>query len=327
MERKVHIGVLGAANIAIRSVIPAIQQLNDCFELVGVASREVAGSQSKLSHLNTKVVDGYSNILNRKYIDAVYIPLPNSLHYEWVKTALERGIHVLVEKSLACTYDEVVELNKIAEANNLVLIENFQFRFHSQLAYIRNLLLQGTLGDLRIVRSTFCFPPFPDPDNIRYQRALGGGALLDAGAYPIKLSQLILGNDLTVTSATLNSGEDKGVDIWGGAYLKQRNGTLFSQVAFGFDNYYQCNLEIIGTKGKLFTNRIFTAGEKVKPLLLIETQENGRQEITLEPDNHFKNMLYYFYEVTTNVKEREQEYAANINQARLLKKLREKSYE
>lgn len=327
MEKIIRIGVLGAANIAVRSVIPVIQQLDSEYSLVGVARRNLDNSNAVLNSLGVSVFDGYDMLLDSNRIDAVYIPLPNSLHYKWVKEALGRGIHVLVEKSLACTYDEVVELNQLAEANNLALVENFQFRFHSQLAYLQQLLQQGTLGELRVVRSTFCFPPFPDRNNIRYQQALGGGALLDAGTYPTKISQLILGNDLVVTSATLNSDNDLGVDIWGGAYLKQKEGKLFSQIAFGFDNYYQCNVEIIGTKGKFYTNRIFTAGENVIPLVVLETQESGRQEVVLEQDNHFRNMLLHFHRVVSGGSDKKQEYAANVNQARLLQEIKDKSHE
>lgn len=322
---KVRIGILGTANIAVRSVIPAIQQLSDYYEIAGVASRNANHTNPALPSL--KVIEGYDNLLDKEIIDAVYIPLPNSLHYEWVKKSLERGIHVLVEKSLACSYDEVVELNKIAEEKDLVLVENFQFRFHSQLEYIKSALTNKLLGELRIVRSTFCFPPFPDKKNIRYKKELGGGSLLDAGAYPTKISQIILGNDLAVTSATLNYDNDLDVDIWGGAYLKQKSGNLFSQIAFGFDNYYQCNIEIIGSKGRLYTNRIFTANETVSPKIILETQEKGIEEIELNSDNHFEKMLIYFYDLITGNKDKAQEYADNINQARLLKELKEKSYE
>lgn len=325
MTDRIRIGILGVANIATRSVIPSLQQLTVNYELVGVASRNRDTAASVAERLKLPVFEGYDTLLNRELIDAIYIPLPNSLHYEWVKKSLEKGIHVLVEKSLACSYEEVTELNKIARNMSLALVENFQFRFHSQLAYIQSLLKQRKLGELRIIRSTFCFPPFPDKGNIRYQRELGGGALLDAGAYPIKISQLILGNDLEVTSATINTNDELGVDIWGGAYLKQRNGNLFSQIAFGFDNYYQCNLEIIGSKGRLYTNRIFTANETVKPKIRLETQGNGLQEIELDTDNHFKNMLLYFHELITGNKDKSSEYTANINQSRLLQQLKEKS--
>ena len=315
---KIRIGVLGAANIAVRSVIPAIESLQERFELVGIGSRNASKKQDVDQQ---KLIDGYDNLLDNFSLDAVYIPLPNSLHFEWVRKALEKSIHVLVEKSLGCSYEEVVELNKLAAEKNLVLVENFQFRFHSQLKYVLDVVKEGKLGELRIVRSTFCFPPFPDKSNIRYKEELGGGALLDAGAYPVKISQLLLGEDLQVTSAVLNN-EDQEVDIWGGAFLQQKNGKLFSEIAFGFDNYYQCSLEVVGSKGRLYTNRIFTAGEAVTPSILLETNSEGPKEIKLNPDNHFRNMLVHFSELIKGNQDAGAEYNANINQARLLQEIK-----
>lgn len=326
ITQKFKIGVLGTANIAVRSIVPALKDLNNYFECVGVATRKISQySGQNLSGLN--LVEGYENLLEIENLDAVYIPLPNSLHYEWVKKSLNKGLHVLVEKSLACNYDQVLELNRIANEKNLALVENFQFRFHSQLQYIQDVILSGILGDLRIFRSSFCFPPFTNEDNIRYNKELGGGALLDAGAYPIKLSQIILGNDLTVSSAVLNTDEKLNVDIWGGACLEQKNDNLFSQIAFGFDNYYQCNVEIVGSKGRLYTNRIFTAGENVLPKIVLETNSEGVKEIELNKDNHFKNMLLYFYDLLSGVKDKEREYSDNINQSRLIEEIKLKANE
>lgn len=316
---KIKIGVLGTANIAVRSIIPAIFSLPEHFELVGVASRNI---NDKNLSASIQLIEGYENLIENCELDAVYIPLPNSMHYEWVKKSLQKNIHVLVEKSLACNLEQVKELNNLAKQKNLVLMENFQFRFHSQLQYIRDILNKNTIGEIRSFRSTFCFPPFPSANNIRYNKDLGGGALLDAGAYPIKLSQLILGNDLEVTSAVLNYDEDKKVDIWGGAFLKQKKGNLFSQIAFGFDNYYQCNVEIIGSKGKIYTNRLFTAKEDFIPKLQLETNEQGIEHLELEPDNQYQNMLKYFQAIINGNHNKLQEYEDNINQARLLEDVR-----
>ena len=323
-QRIIRIGVLGAANIAMRSVIPAIRNLSENFELVAVASRDIQRHQSLE---NIPLIDGYEALLQMENLDAVYIPLPNSLHYEWVKKALERGLHVLVEKSMACTLEEVTELNAIAKQRELALVENFQFRFHHQMEYLNSVLQSGILGDLRIVRSTFCFPPFPDASNIRYQPLLGGGALLDAGAYPIKMAQLILGYDIQVDAASLNGTKEYEVDIWGGAQLKQKNGNCFAQIAFGFDHFYQCNVELTGTKGKLSTNRIFTANEKVEPVFRFETAHEGVREITLPIDNHFQKMLLHFYTQCVGSSERNDEYTANVHQARLIHELKEKANE
>ena len=100
-----------------------------------------------------------------------------------------------------------------------MLLENFQFRFHSQLAYIMGLVEDGTIGELRNIRSSFGFPPFPDKNNIRYSKDLCGGALLDAGAYPIKISQIFLGNSINVKTADLSIDKELEVDIWGSATL------------------------------------------------------------------------------------------------------------
>lgn len=321
IHTKIRLGVLGRANIAVRSIIPAVRELKAYFDLVGVATRNIDSD----SAADFKIIDGYETMIDNRLIDAIYIPLPNSLHYKWVKKSLEKGIHVLVEKSLSCSYDEVIELNSIAKEKNLALLENFQFRFHSQLQYILNLLKEGALGDLRIIRSSFCFPPFEDIKNIRYNKELGGGALLDAGAYPVKLSQILLGNDVHVTSAKLNRNKEFDVDIWGGASLEQSNGEHFSQIAFGFDNYYQCNLEIVGSKGRMYTNRIYTAGNTVKPLISTEINGQGLKEVELDADNHFKNMLLHFYELVTGLKDKNQEYCDNINQSRLLQEINKKS--
>jgi predicted dehydrogenase len=317
IKTKFNIAVLGCAAIAERSLIPAIVDLTELFQLSGISSRTEDKANKFAKLFNTKAYVGYQQALDDKTINAVYIPLPNSLHNEWVEKALKAGKHVLVEKSLACTYDQAVELNELAREYNLALVENFQFRFHSQLAYIQEVLKKGTIGEIRCIRSSFGFPGLSSENDIRYQTDLGGGALLDAGAYPVKIVQIFMGNDIEVKAANLNNISDKEVDIWGGAYLKQRNGDLFAEIAFGFQHFYQCNIEIWGSKGKLISNRIFTAGNNVKPQIEIETQD-GKQNITLPEDKHFYNMLVYFSNVINNNNLKEKEYIENINQARLI---------
>ena len=326
MNKKVRIGVLGCANIAIRSILPSICALNDKFVLTSIASRYKEKADKYAAEFNTEPFYSYLELIKSGKIDAVYIPLPNSMHKEWVEKALYNGIHVLVEKSLACTYDNVVTLNSLAFNNSLALVENFQFRFHSKLSEIINIINNGKIGELRCVRSSFGFPPFKDKENIRYKKELGGGALLDAGTYPLKISQIILGDNIEVSSANLCYNKKSNVDIWGGAYLKQKKTNLFSEIAFGFDNYYQCNIEIWGSKGKLSTNRIFTAPPGYEPIIEIETP-NGKEIIKLQSDNHFINMLSHFYTVIFSDIEKEKEYKLNNNQARLISELKTKADE
>lgn len=323
MIKKINIGVLGCANIAQRFVIPSIKELEE-YNIVGISSRSEVKANQFSQEFNIQPFYSYESLLDQENLDAVYIPLPNSMHYEWIKKALDKDLHVLVEKSMACELKEVELLNKIAKDKGLVLIENFQFRFHSQLQYIRDLVDNGKIGELRNLRASFGFPPFSDNHNIRYKKDLGGGALLDAGAYPLKITQIFLGSEIYIDGANLETPKDQEVDIWGSAYIKQKNGKLVSQIAFGFDHFYQNSIEIWGSKGKIFTNRIFTAAPGFEPIIEIETSE-GKEIVKLPSDNHFKNMLKYFYTQILIKEKIENEYYQNINQARLINELKEKA--
>ncbi|MGC6424323.1 MAG: Gfo/Idh/MocA family protein [Lentimonas sp.] len=317
MNPTLNIGILGCAQIAGRMVIPALIELQDLFSVVGVASRNAEKVEAFADQHELKAYTGYESLLDQPGLDAVYIPLPNALHSAWIDKALDRGLHVIVEKSLECTAEEVERLCQLAEKKGLVLLENFQFRCHPQLQTIKEIIDTGRIGDLRCMRSSFGFPPFPDESNIRYNKSLGGGALLDAGAYTLKVSQIILGADLEVASANLWYDPEREVDIWGGAYLQQKDGPLFSEVAFGFDQQYQCSLELWGSKGRLTTNRLFTAPAGYSPELLIESGMD-KEVVKVNPENHFKAMLRHFHALVNGQANREDEYAQNINQARLI---------
>lgn len=318
MSNMIKIGVLGCANIAKKFLIPAINK-NSNFELMGIASRSKDKSILFASSSNTTPFYSYDKLINSD-LDAIYIPLPNGLHYEWIKKSLNNKLHVLVEKSLACTLEQVKELNTLAKKNNLALMENFQFQFHEQLEFIRNQINEGTLGEIMLLRSCFGFPPFDDSKNIRYQKNLGGGALLDAGAYTIKISQIFLGRNIFVDSAFLDTPKSYSVDISGSATLKQNDGKLVSQIAFGFDHFYQNNLEVWGSQGKLSASRIFTAGPGIKAEVKIE-KKAGIDSVNYFEDDHFDNMLNKFHKLIISRKQDDNEYLNNVNQARLISEI------
>jgi dTDP-3,4-didehydro-2,6-dideoxy-alpha-D-glucose 3-reductase len=285
-------GVLGCAAIAKRSIIPAILSIEQN-KLIAVASRFKNTAGEFARQFNCLPVEGYDELLLRDDIDAVYIPLPTGMHYEWVIKALGQNKHVLVEKSASTTLAEAEEMVALAKSKNLALVENFQFQHHSQHQYVFNLLRNSEIGEIRGFRSSFGFPPFDVANNIRYDKALGGGALLDAGAYVLKATTFLFGDGFKVEAAQLSMHDAFKVDWFGGAFLADRENGLFSEVAFGFDNYYQCNYEIWGSKGKITSNRAFTANVGFTPTVTLE--KNGiQEEVTLEADDHFANILSYF---------------------------------
>lgn len=316
---KLKIGVLSCANIAKRSVIPAILAIPE-LELVAIASRTEQKAKEFALAFNCEAVVGYQQLLDRKDIDAIYMPLPTGLHEEWVLKALEAGKHILIEKSLAMSFASAQVMVKKAKEKGLLIMENFMFLYHGQHTFVKDLMAQNKIGELRCFRSSFGFPPLAN-DNFRYNKALGGGALLDAAAYTVRASQLFLGNDLTVAASNLNY-ENTEVDIYGGAYLKSKTGA-FSEVAFGFDNFYQCNYELWGSKGKITAQRAFTPSADFKPTITLEVQgEVFNYEVDAE--NHFVNILNEFKRCIFE-RDMENKYVEILNQSRLLQELKDKS--
>ena len=227
---KMRLGLLGCASIARRHMIPAAIELG-LFDLVAVASRDKNKGEKFGAQFRCENVTGYETLVKRADLDAIYIPLPVGLHHRWTRRCLEEHKHVLVEKSFVPDLASAQDLTSLASANNLVIMENFAFLFHSQLKYVQQLIRCNEIGDVRSFRSAFGFPPRPFND-IRYDKNLGGGALLDAGTYTIRSTQTFLGSDLCVKSASLNIAKSSGVDIFGSAHIVSSKG-LSSTVSFG----------------------------------------------------------------------------------------------
>jgi len=287
--KKLRIGVMGCANIAIRSVIPAICS-GDEFELVAVASRDKTKAESVAKTFACQPLDGYEALLDAD-VDAIYMPLPTGMHEEWVLKSLEVGKHLLVEKSFGLTLAATRAMCDAAEKHKLVVMENFMYRQHRQQKIVADLLSSEAIGAVRLFKASFGFPPL-DPANFRYDAALGGGALLDAGAYTINAASHFLGSSLEVLSATLRIDEERGVDVGGTAALVA-DGRIPVQLAWGFDNFYQCGVDVWGQKGRLTTNRTFTAGPGFRPTVRVETLEQTTETL-LPADQHFANRLSLF---------------------------------
>lgn len=315
--KKIRFGVIGCGRIAERIVIPSMINLNG-LELVAVSSRDKKKAESFGGNFSCKAVVGYDKLLERKDIDAVYIALPPALHKEWAIKALKARKHVLVEKPSSTNYKDSLEMVKVANQNNLLLMENYMFEYHSQQTFIKDILAGEEIGEMRLFKSSFGFP-LMNKDNFRYKKSLGGGVLLDAAGYPIKATQLFLGNKLEVKYAQLNNHAGYEVDMYGSATLVNEKG-LVSQISFGFDNYYQCNYEIWGSKGKVIVDRAFTAGPDIKPKVIIERQDY-KQEFLLPSDNQCANLLSEFMEcmMTNDFKIHMRDFE---NQAKLLDAIR-----
>jgi len=224
LQRKIRWGVLSTANIGRVAVIPAIQHSANG-ELVAVASRDRQKAQEFAKKLGIPASYGsYEALLSAEDVDAVYIPLPNSMHREWTIKASEKKKHVLCEKPLAMNSAECVEMERSAQINGVKLMEAFMYRFHPQTQKVLDLVRSGAIGELRLIHSAFTFR-VSNPANIRLQPQLGGGSLMDVGCYCVNISRTIAGQEPVEVQAYANWGST-GVDDQMLAYLRFRNGLL-----------------------------------------------------------------------------------------------------
>lgn len=319
MSEIIRIGVLGCANIAHRSVIPAIKNLSTRFKLVAVASRYIDKAEFFAKEFNCDSIVGYDNMINSNQIDALYIPLPTGLHKEWINKALLADKHVYAEKSIASNLTDAMEMVGNARRKTLALMEGFAFQYHSQHRVVFNLIKNWEIGGLRYFTSSFGFPPLTK-DNFRYDEVLGGGALMDAAGYPVRATHFILGSDFEVKGSTMYIDPNLKTNIYGSAFLSNSKG-LGASISFGFDNYYQCRYELWGEKGKIIVDRAFTPGNDYSPKIIIEKPEETKV-IQAEPDNQFIKAFEEFYNVIKHPLKREKHFWNIILQSKTLEKIK-----
>ncbi len=313
------IGIIGTSEIALRRFLPALQKCPD-LTYVGVATRDINNAKAKAfqDQFGGKIYDGYEALLNDEEIDAVYVPLPPALHYEWGQKVLARGKHLFLEKPFTTNYTDAQKLIELAQEKSLAVHENYMFAFHNQLTTIKKIIDRGDLGNIRLYRIAFGFPRRAEGD-FRYDKQLGGGSLLDCGGYTVKLASMLLGPGAQITTAKLNYSADYDVDLFGSATMVNETG-LTAQLSFGMDNSYKCELEIWGSKGCFKTNRILTAPVDYEPPAEI-ILGNEKKEITLPSDDTFQKSIMKFYECIKDEKIRKQNYTEILQQAELVAKI------
>ena len=313
------LGILGCSEIAYRRFMPAVKEVEG-IEVTAVAEEyDVRKLEPFCREYQLEGGDSFEELIQREDINLLYIPQPPALHYKWAKMALLNGKHVLIEKPSSICYEDSRELVDIAKKNGLALHENYMFQYHSQIYRIKKMVSEGMVGEIRNIRCSFGFP-LREQNDFRYSRQLGGGALLDAGGYTAKLATLFLSGTIRVDGAVLNMLSGFEVDMYGSAQFSNDDG-MVCQSSFGMDNSYQCSLEIWGNRGRIYTDRIFTAPENYRPTVYVETTE-GKREIELDADMHFKKSIEEFILQTKSEQKREKMYEEILLQARLVDDIR-----
>ena len=216
-------GILGAARIALERVIPAMHPSDLC-DVRAIASRDAGRGAEAARAARVPVSHGsYEDLLADPAIEAVYIPLPNHLHVEWSIRALEAGKHVLCEKPLACSADELPPLIETRDRTGLIIEEAVMVRDHPQWSRVRDLIDSGRIGTVRNVQLSYSHFS-DDPGDIRNQEAAGGGGLLDVGSYCSMIARLIFDDEPVRAVALLDRDPRFGTDRFVTAVLEFRGG-------------------------------------------------------------------------------------------------------
>ena len=341
----IRIGVICPSEIAFRRFMPALKKVEKKIQFAGIGyaspeewfgelsnipseaikeqqERERTKSQSFVDCYGGKIFDGYQKLIESNIIDAIYLPLPPALHFKWAKIALENGKHVFLEKPSTTCLADTDKLVRIAKEKNLALHENYMFVFHDQLKALDDVVKSGEIGDVRLYRIGFGFP-LRQKNDFRYNKVLGGGALLDAGGYTMKYANYLLGDTAKVVTAQVNNINGFEVEMYGSCTMMNDDG-LTAQLAFGMDNDYKCEVEIWGSKGTITSNRILTAPEGFMPTYTIKKN----QEIitrNLPADDAFLKSIQKFISCIDNDKIKEENYTVIRRQSSLVDEFMKKS--
>lgn len=290
---ELRIGVLSAANIARKVVVPSILRA-DGVQLVALASKS-SRARDFLAETDLVTRDGrplrdevrlcsYQELVEDPSVDAVYIPLPNNLHADWSMRAADAGKHVLCEKPAARTAAETERMIDHCVARGVVWMEAFMYRFHPQWRVVFDRLRDGAVGELRTVRSVFTFT-VRDPRNIRRRPELGGGSLYDVGAYCVNVARWTIGRAPVAVSGQMQPSAE-GVDEEFQGLLDFGSGQT-ALINSSLSQPYRHEVELLGTQGRILVPNAFVNG--TEPVAVeIEDAAGAREHIDVPGDDEYR---------------------------------------
>jgi predicted dehydrogenase len=272
MTKLVRFGILSTAQIAQDHLIPAIKEAENAV-VTAIASNNKRVYEIAETFGIEKIYSTYEALLDDPNIDAVYIPLPNGLHREWVEKAARKGKHVLCEKPAALTVKEAKEMIEICKEYGVVFLEAIMYQFHPQHQRVKEIIASGEIGEVKSMRASFSFFLHGLENDIRKSPALGGGSLYDVGCYCLHS----IGNILDATpeevfaSAQLHPKYKVDMSVQG--IVKLNNG-LTAIFDASMEQVLRHQYEVIGTKGKIEVPRAYLPNLFNGEGLVIVSKEN-----------------------------------------------------
>jgi predicted dehydrogenase len=245
---RVRWGILGAANIALKKVIPGMKK-SALVDVVAIASRDIAKARAAASDLGIpRAYGSYEELIDDPDIEAIYNPLPNHLHVPWSIRAAERGKHVLCEKPIALTAKEARQLLEVRDRTGVKIGEAFMVRTHPQWLKVKEIIESGRIGELRLIAGHFSYY-HRDPADIRSRVEWGGGALMDVGCYPITISRWLFGAEPMEVVGLIDRDPEMKIDRLTSGLLRFERGQATFSCAMQLVAYQA--VQIFGTKGRI----------------------------------------------------------------------------
>ena len=300
-------GILSAANIGVKRVGPAITASSNG-QLMAVASRNPQRAAELFAFTpDTLIYNNYDTLINDPEIEALYIPLPNSLHAEWAIKALRAGKHVLCEKPLAVTAEQGVTIVQTARDTSRLLMEAFMYRFPPQTLWALEQVAAGRIGPVKLVRASFAFNVGARSHDIRLQAALAGGSLMDVGCYPVNLCRAIYGRTPIAVGARVFVPSNGEVEQATTAVLDFDDG-CFGLIDSNLRLSTRQTAEIIGETGTITIPVPFTPGHiETVVIVSVEGQTIHQRfapidQYRLEVE-HFANCIRFGHDIALSLEE------------------------
>lgn len=314
-----RLAVWGLGRHASDKIVPAVAA-TDGLELYGVCSRDV-GTVSTVSQ--TWACEGWTDpaaMLGDPKVDAVYIATPIALHFTHAEAAFAAGKHVWCEKPLTSRLEDTRKLVELSRQRALSLCEGHMYLHHPQFVQLARYVSSGRFGPVLSVALRFGIPTLSQP-GFRTDPALGGGAFLDVGCYPISaLDALFPDATHKVRDASRSSRDGAPVDTDGYAAIEVSNGAV-ATLEWRTNAAYRNEADIWGAQGSLFTDKIFSKPTGYRPEFRIRDAHGAESTESVEAADHFGLMLRYFRDVRGDAGAMEAERRRIIRRAELLEKI------
>jgi predicted dehydrogenase len=278
---RVRWGVLGAAKIATRKVIPAMQAGEAC-EVVAIASRDLARAREAARELQIpRAYGSYEELLADPTLEAIYNPLPNHLHLPWTRRAAEAGKHVLCEKPIGLNAAEAEEIRSVRDRTGVLIQEAFMVRTHPQWLAAADAVRSGRIGELRAFTGVFSYFN-DDPENVRNVADFGGGGILDIGCYLVNTSRMLFGREPARVAAAVEHDRRFAVDTLASFVLDFAPGLASGTCSMQLAPYQRVHL--FGTTGRIEIEIPFNAPPDRPCRLLIDDGggTNGPGSVIIE---------------------------------------------